>query len=356
MALHFADGGGGLQQCLHPKPQYISQNPVALFTTCMLTIELLNSCTYFAAFDVRGRCTLRAAAMYALARLGARADEIEAFVQSYDPQLQASPAWQDWPAGEPWAFALGQASAWPQYRDLFFQWLAYEGAASVLSQALPRLTLSCGAAGFDGLLRTAYAVECRHHRELADALAAWACNWQTQTQITAAPAPTGADVHQALVQLPRVASKHSDWMQAMHHAANATPLLRAASALHIGPATLEQLANAGAQAYACSGHAAARALVTSADAMRRILPYVEEPTLALRSYWQDFAAVVAVAGLQAGKAPAPLAWAALQKLARASHDVSTIILVDCCQQTAQAYGHDGWWRSAATRAVQDGSA
>jgi hypothetical protein len=124
----------------------------------MLTIELLNSCAQFAAFDQHGHSTLRAPGLYALARMKANAKDLNHFVQAYDAQLQASPAWQSWPAGEAWGFALGQASAWPQYRDMFFQWLAYEGVG-MLPQALPRLTLSCGAAGFDGLLRTAYGVE-----------------------------------------------------------------------------------------------------------------------------------------------------------------------------------------------------
>jgi hypothetical protein len=68
---------------------------------------------------------------------------------------------------------------------------------------------------------------------------------------------------------------------------------------------------------------------------------------------------VAVAGLQLGKTPTTptaLPWPELLRQAHASRDVRTITLVDCCHQTAQAYGRDGWWRSAATRAVQDAAA
>jgi len=318
----------------------------------MLTIELLNSCAQFAAFDQHGRSTLRAPGLYALARMKAKAKDLTSFVQAYDAQLRPSPAWQAWPAGEAWGFALGQASAWPQYRDMFFQWLAYEGAGRVLTQALPRLTLSCGAAGFDGLLRTAYAVESRHHHELADALAFWACCWQERVPLPAAPAGAGSSALHALRQLPRIANKEGDWTQAMHQAANTASLRRAAGALNTGTDTLEQLAGLAAQAYACSGSPAAQALVTSADAIRRILPCMDEPEDALRSYWQDFAAAVAVAGLQDGKAPAPLPWPELLGQARASRDVRTITLVDCCHHSAQAYGRNGWWHSAATRAIQ----
>ncbi|MBJ7418903.1 MAG: DUF4243 domain-containing protein [Rhodoferax sp.] len=319
----------------------------------MLTIELLNACASFAAFDQQGQCALRAPGLVALTRMQAKAEDLNAFVRSYDAQLQASPAWEAWPAGEAWGFALGQAQAWPQYRDLFFQWLAYEAAGQVLPQALPRLTRSCGAAGFDGLLRTAYAVEARHHHELADALSLWACCWQERTPLPGAAAGAGSDALPVLRQLPRIANKAGDWAQTMHQAANTPALLRAAGQLHTDSDTLEQLAGLAAQAYACTGNAAAQALLSSADAMRRILPHMDEPDLALRSYWQDFAATVAVAGLHLGKAPTGLPWPELLRQARASRDVRSITLVDCCHQTAQAYGRDGWWRSAATRAVQD---
>ena len=319
----------------------------------MLTIELLNACASFAAFDQQGQCALRAPGLVALARMQAKAEDLNAFVRSYDAQLQAGPAWEAWPAGEAWGFALGQTQAWPQYRDLFFQWLAYEAAGQVLPQALPRLTLSCGAAGFDGLLRAAYAVEARHHHELADALSLWACCWREGAPLPAAPAGAGSDALQVLRQLPRIANQEGDWAEAMHKAANTPSLLRAAGQLHTNAGTLEQLAGLAAQAYACTGNAAAKALVSSADAMRRILPHVDEPEPALRSYWLDFAATVAVAGLQIGKAPTALPWPELLRRACASRDVRTITLVDCCHQTAQAYGRDGWWQSAAMRAIQD---
>lgn len=318
----------------------------------MLTIELLNACAQFSAFDQQGHCALRAPGLYALARMKAKTKDLQAFVQIYDPQLQASPAWEAWPAGEAWGHALGQRSAWSKYRDMFFQWLAYEGAGRVLTQALPRLTLSCGAAGFDGLLRTAYAVEARHHHELADALAMWACCWQARAPLPAAPAGAGSDALQTLRQLPRVNSNSGDWVPAMHTAAATPSLLRTASTLQTNTDTLEQLAGLAAQAYACTGNTAAHTLVTSADALRRLLPCMDEPEPALRSYWQDFAATVAVAGLKLGTAPAALPWPELLRLARASRDVRTITLVDCCHHTAQAYGRDGWWQSAATRAVQ----
>jgi hypothetical protein len=79
---------------------------------------------------------------------------------------------------------------------------------------------------------------------------------------------------------------------------------------------------------------------------------MDEPESALRSYWQDFAATVAVAGLKLGTAPAALPWPELLRQARASQDVRTVTLVDCCHHSALAYGRDGWWQSAATRAVQ----
>ena len=45
----------------------------------------------------------------------------------------------------------------------------------MLSQVLRVLMRGCGAAAFHGLIRTSYAVQASHTRELADALAHWAC-------------------------------------------------------------------------------------------------------------------------------------------------------------------------------------
>ena len=95
----------------------------------MLTIDLLNSCAQFAAFDQADRCTLRAPALYALARMKANAKDLNDFVQTYDAQLQASPAWQAWPAGEAW---LSSASA--QYRLSFATWLIKQSKLTLLKK------------------------------------------------------------------------------------------------------------------------------------------------------------------------------------------------------------------------------
>lgn len=90
--------------------------------------------------------------------------------------------------------------------------------------------------------------------------------------------------------------------------------------------------------YARSAAMEALALVTSADAMRRLLPCMAERDLALRSCWLDFAVTVAVADLQIGKAPTALPWPELLRQARSSRDVRTITLMDRCYRTAKSMG------------------
>jgi len=114
-------------------------------------------------------------ALLALQRLGAGPERLREFAATYQARLRPAPAAEPWPPGDAWAARLGQSQAWAPYRDLFTQWLDHEPAAAVLRQALPVLMPGCGAAAFHGLIRTAAAVQAAHRRELADALAYWAC-------------------------------------------------------------------------------------------------------------------------------------------------------------------------------------
>jgi hypothetical protein len=103
-------------------------------------------------------------ALQALQALGADAARLQAFAQRYSRRLQPARPAEAWPAGEPWAARLGDPAAWPAYRDLFAQWLAYEDAGDVLRQVLPLLMQGCGAAAFHGLIRTASAVQATHRQ------------------------------------------------------------------------------------------------------------------------------------------------------------------------------------------------
>jgi hypothetical protein len=288
-------------------------------------------------------------ALLALSRLGASDETLRSFADSYAKRLQPAPPATVWPAGDAWASRLGQRDAWPLYRDLFWHWLNSEDAGDVLRLALPLLMQGCGGAAFHGLIRTAYAVQSLHHQELADGLAYWACRW-LDLGPSASPG-TEADPEAVLRQLRGVRSDADLIFQRMSAAAATAHFGRTVPRLAVTAATPPQLAALGAKAYAASGNFTALHLVTSAHALRTLLPFIADADSAVAAYWRAYAAAVCVADLRVSPAPAPRAWPDIMAAARISGDDHIIKLVDSCHEEQLAHGGAAVWQQAATRAV-----
>jgi len=294
-------------------------------------------------------------ALVALARLGADDHRLTDFARRYAVRLHAAPAAQPWPAGEPWKGRFGDPCAWPAYRSLFDQWFDYEGAPAVLAQALPPLLRGVGAAAFHGLIRAAYAVAAGHSHELADALAYWACRW-----FELGPAPRGGRERDPTAVLARLAigkPKAPLIAERMALAAGHPTFGRTVAALRIDPdTTLEQLATLAARLYAASGNFTVLHLVTSAHALRVLLPWLDEDDVeqALGRYWLAYAAGHAASGLSGAAASTGraelLSWPDIVSRAIASDDDHLIKLVDSCREQQRHYG-GAVWREAASRAL-----
>ena len=297
----------------------------------------------------------RPMALLALARLGAPARRIEAFAQRYSRRLQAAPPHRPWPSGEPWTSRLGQRQAWPLYRGYFRQRLRSEGSEAVLRQALPRLMQGCGGAAFHGLIRVAYAVHSGPAPERADALAYWACRWLDLGRAGGPDVGREPNPETLLRRLRATPSDAGLIFLRMQAAAQHPPFQDTVAQLRVGTDTLPQLARLAAQAFAASGNFTALHLVTSAHAVRVLLPYLAAPLAAVAAYWRAYAAAVCASGLRAGAAPPPQPWPVLVAAALASDDEHLIKLVDSCREEQQAYGYGepGAWQQAATRAVLD---
>lgn len=289
-------------------------------------------------------------ALLALDRLGADEARQRAFFVGYAARLQPARELQEWPAGDAWQGRLGDPEAWPAYRGLFLQWLTLEDAGDVLRQTLPVLMHGCGAAAFHGLIRTAYAVQAKHRQELADALAYWACRW---LDLGDTRGGKQRDPEVLLRQLrPHAAGDAGLIFEAMRGAAQARGFDAIANGLRIDEHTLPQLAHLAAQAYAASRNFTVLHLVTSAHALRTLLPWLEDETAlaAVADYWRAFAAAVSAAGIRV-LPPVPLQpWSEISAVAIASHDDHLIKLVDSCREQQAAYG-EGPWQDAASRAV-----
>jgi hypothetical protein len=296
-------------------------------------------------------------ALVALARLGADGARLQAFSAHYARRLHAAPPPEPWPAGDPWTGRLGDPRAWPAYRSLFREWVAYEGAATVLAQALPRLMQGAGAAAFHGLIRSAYALAANHAEALADALAYWACRW-----FSCGRPPTGGtqdDPARVLASLPRPSVSGADLIaQAMARAAADPGFAPALAAWRFGDDTLARLARAAAERYADHDGFTTLHLVTSAHALTVLLPWFDDASdrrEAVAHYALAYAAAWATLGTErSAPAAPPLAWDTIVARALASDDDHVIKLVDSARELERVHGGAVWQRAAA-RAVAQGA-
>lgn len=295
-------------------------------------------------------------ALVALARLGADDARRDAFAERYATRLRPAPQAAHWPAGDPWQARFGDPGAWPAYRSLFAEWLAHESAQAVLAQALPPLMRGVGAAAFHGPIRAAYAISSGSARELADALAYWACRWFTLGD--APGAGYESDPATVLAQLKITKPKRPLIAERMALVAEQAAFARVTPTLRIELAsTLEQLARLAARLYAASDNFTVLHLVTSAHAMRVLLPWIDADVAAdaLGHYWLAYAAGHASSGLgDDGRSTLPRAplkpWTALVARALSSDDDHLIKLIDSCREQERAYG-GAVWREAASRAL-----
>ncbi len=283
-------------------------------------------------------------ALVALQRLGADDAHLQAFGERYRQRLEPAPPAAVWPGGQAWTLRLGQREAWPLYRDLFARWLQRDELGDVLRQALPRLMVGCGAAAFHGLIRTAYALQSAQPQEMADALAYWACRW-LDLGTSRAHGRTD-DPARLLPRLPVPGGGQRLIFERMQAAADLPAFATTVAQLRVDDRTLQRLAELAAGLYARSGNFTVLHLVTSAHAVRVLLPFVDEPAPAVRAYWRAFAAGCAGTDVEADEAPPLQPWERIVEHALASDDDHVIKLVHSCREQTGAYGGTAWQRAA----------
>lgn len=312
-------------------------------------------------------------ALVALNRLGADEARLTAFAERYAARLHPAPPAELWPAGDAWAGRLGDPAAWPAYRALFSEWFDHEGGPSVLPQVLPRLMQGVGAAAFHGPIRVAYALAAGHSHELSDALAYWACRWFS---VSPAPPPPLAqrarsvDAAAALAALRLPNLPGALIAERMALASEQPAFGRCVAAGQADARTeaqraqgLRTLAELAATLYSATGNFTVLHLVTSAHAVRTLLPWMDEEDrpAALHAYWAAYVAGGAASGLDlAASVPAaaglPLqSWPALVQAAIASDDDHLIKLVDVCREEERHHGGALWQRAATRGVMQSGN-
>lgn len=293
-------------------------------------------------------------ALCALHALGAGEDRLREFFERYTLRLSLGPAPGRPPAD--WQERLGRFEAYPDLLAGFEARLRDEGVDTTLRAVLPVLMEGVGAAAFHGLIRTAYGVAARHAGEIAAGLAYWACR-HLPLDAPAASRPPQRDPAAWLSalagELADVSIEGGLIFEQMRAVARQDAFARHAQALVIDDATLPALADLAAQRYAATRHFTVLHLVTSAHALRLLLPWLSQQEAAVRAYARAYAAGAIASGI-ALDAPAlpmpPLEWPQIAEAACRSNDDHVIKLVHSCREEAAAYG-EGARRHAAALAV-----
>lgn len=287
-------------------------------------------------------------ALLALQRLGSSEARIDTFATRYVWRLESAPNTISWPSGEHWRNMLGIRDSWPTYRTLFREWIGRDGADVVLAQVLPELMAGCGAAAFHGIIRTAYAVQGGHERELADGLAYWACR-----HLPLGDGGGDGTVDDPTVVLHQMSTTSFDRnliVESMCDAVQEPDFDQLIKLLKVDDSTLNRLSRLAAMLYSSSGNFTVLHLITSCHAMRVLLPLLDNPLPAMHAYWRAYVAGYMASDLCLDKTTTLQPWDQIIDIAIASDDEHVIKLVDSCREEERAYGGDEW-HLAASRAV-----
>jgi hypothetical protein len=294
-------------------------------------------------------------ALLALHALGADATRLQAFFDPYSRRFATEPATMA-DDGRAEMALFGRIGAFTTLRRRFTAELAARGRDALLRRLLPALMPGVAGAAFHGLIRTAYAVQAGHDRELVAALAYWAARWL--------PLPPEQDSSPISAEA---------WLQSLQQAPPG-PVLpdrliadRAARLVHspafqpwAGPVPAApdwplRLARMAVQRYLSSGHFTVLHLVTATHALRVLQPWLDDAA------WPHFVRAYAAVWLTARTEPATApradpgrAWPAIVEQALRSDDEHVIKLVHSCREEEAVYGGPAW-RHAAALVVQTGS-
>ena len=293
-------------------------------------------------------------ALVALNSLGADVPRMQAFFATISARLNAAPT-----AAAPcenWLALRGDRAAFAAVRAHFLRAINEHGRDAVLRQTLPILLDGVGAVAFHGLLRTASATVAGHDAELASGLAVWACGYLPLSSFVAAQS---ADTNTVNVAdwLAHMAADGNAWRD--DHSPSITANMRAfvrtpafrdgADRIKVHDGTLRELAAQALTIYLRSNNFTALHLITSAHALRLLMPWLDEPLVAVRHYAHAYAAGVAASGaaLDAPLIDANvLPWPNVLAAGAASDDEHVIKLVYACREEWQVTGDAGYQRAA----------
>jgi len=295
-------------------------------------------------------------ALTALVQLGADDARLRAFAAEHAAYLEPLRAAAPLPAGD-WTDAIGSPAALVGLIVHFEQQLAARGRESVLKSALPQLLPGVGGAVFHGSIRTAYALDAADDAELAHALAYFATVAQPLRPLPPEPAQPGSGAEALLRgafddQSLRAGSTIGVRSAAMRAAAEQSAFDAAVAALAILPTTLDDIASVSLSLYLGTRDLMALHAVTSTHALRLLLPYLEQPKLAVRYQFQAVLALgLTISGrkLRQPSLERQPGWPTIVSAALNSSDDHDIKFAFTCHEEATLRHALGYQEAAALR-------
>ena len=231
-------------------------------------------------------------ALVALDRLGANPGRLNAFYRASIPSLvRLEPVSLAVHPSE----AMGNASCFAGVRLHFQRSIGEDGPEVVLRRWLPQLIPGIAAASFHGLIRLAYAIETSNNAEIAAALSLWA------TAFTSL-GPPGNLVDEApedvVKRLSHLTANHPFTPGLIVDRMISIAALYAIQCAEPQPKQLElaNIANFAISAYRSFDDFTLLHAVTATHAFRLILPFVADPTSAMRYFWRS----IMIAALSSG--------------------------------------------------------
>ncbi len=295
-------------------------------------------------------------ALQALYSLGASPQRMEDFFTHYARRFQGMQLPAPTTPASDWRRVRGEVKAYPALLAHFQQWLARDSRDTVLREVVPDLLSGVAAAAFHGAIRTAHAVESAHSRELAAALAYWACRWQPLALPASGPAPMPFGIWtERLVAGAKDWSSDGTLISTRMDSATRSPLYQELAG-SLQPATdlatqLAALAGLAVKGYVASRNFTVLHMVTGLRAVRVLQPWVDDSPELRATLVHACVATYVAAGVKPTRlAHEPLTWPQVIVTATASSDDHVIKLVHACREEARHCG-DGLYLQAATLAL-----
>ena len=339
--------------------------------------QLLAQCQEFAPEFAGGMSLHLPMALTALHKMGAVDARLTDFYTQQSTKLAHYLPSEQIIEQDQWRDFLGQTQYYASYRDFFLEQIRRHGYSSCLRQFLPHLLPGIASAAFHALIRLAYALEIPTpemggeesaeaciKQEVAAALASFASQFQALGHVCAtnsanalAPSQIRRLLEQLLAPPLQTWSCESDLISAQIATVAALPAFESVSTwLANDELTLQYLSSCAAHIYLQESNFTVLHMLTASHAMRLVLPYFSDQSLALRGFWQAYAAAFIASGVryipQAEPAIGPLPdWQQIFNLAMASDNEHVIKLVYSCCEEYQAYRLPVYWQVAAKACV-----